>query len=305
MQIIDAHCHWLPEKILLNAHFFHKGWSDIPRHIAIMQQYGISKSVLTYPTSDAHLKLGGIKKVAHIFNDSIAEITNRYPEYFLGAAVLPVDNTQAILEEYKRTKELGFKAISLASSYDKVYLDDKRFLPLYEKVLQDGIPIFVHPQIVEPIGWERLQDPLLTPVIEYIFDTTVCVGRILMAGILEEFQGIKFIFSSFGGVIPFLAGRFDATYQMLRGINFVKDLKANPTEYLRRIYVDTSGETNHLNLELALDFFGSGHLLWGSDWPAKGNPEISISAIHNLDIDEEEKKCILGANLINILKGVV
>ncbi|MBL7210583.1 MAG: amidohydrolase family protein, partial [Candidatus Omnitrophica bacterium] len=231
--IIDAHSHWLPEEIINNAHFFHKGWGDIEAQLKVMQGAGIDKAVLSYPTSDAHIKLGGLGEVARIFNDNIAVIIKRYPDKFIGAAVLPVDNTQDMLDELKRARQdLGFKAISLATSYEGIYLDDKVFLPIYTQAEKENIPVFVHSQIINPIGSERVQDPLLTPVIEYIFDTTICIGKLLMSGILKEFAKVKFIFAYFGGVTPYLSQRYDATYQMLRGINFVKDLGANPTEYL-------------------------------------------------------------------------
>jgi predicted TIM-barrel fold metal-dependent hydrolase len=160
----------------------------------------------------------------------------------------------------------------------------------------------VHSQIVNPIGFERVQDPLLTPVIEYVFDTTICIGKLLMSGILSDYQ-VKFIFGYFGGVIPFLSHRFDATYQMLRGINFVKDLKGNPTDFLKNIYVDTSGDIRKANFLAALELLGPRHLLWGSDWPAKKDILGSINAVRNLEVSETEKEEILGGNLEIILKG--
>jgi len=268
-----------------------------------MKETGIERAVLSYPTSDAHTKLGGPQQVARIFNTSIGAIIKRYPGTFVGAAVLPAPDSPAMLAEWQRAKDAGCKAISLATSYDGVYLDDKAFLPVYAEAAKNDIPIFVHAQIVNPIGYERVQDPLLTPVIEYVFDTTMCIGKLLMSGMLEEFAGIKFIFAYFGGVTPFLSRRFDATYQMLRSLNFVKDLKANPTEYLKRIYVDTSGDKTKSNLEAALELFGPGHLLWGSDWPAKKDITGSIQAVTDLDIPSEDKSRILGGNLEKILKG--
>jgi predicted TIM-barrel fold metal-dependent hydrolase len=159
----------------------------------------------------------------------------------------------------------------------------------------------VHSQIVNPIGFERVQDPLLTPVIEYVFDTTICIGKLLMADILRDYSQVKFVFAYFGGVISFLTHRFDATYQMLRGMNFVKDLKSNPTDYLKNIYVDTSGDKSRTNFLAALELLGPKHILWGSDWPAKKDIVSSIHAVQNLEISEEEKEGILGVNLENIL----
>ncbi len=300
--IIDSHSHWLPDEIINNAHFFHKGWGDIEAHLKMMDEAGIDKAVLTYPTSDAHLKLGGINKVARIYNDNVGKIIKRYPGRFIGAAILPIDNGQDMLDEIERaTEELGFKALSLASSYDGKYLDDAIFLPVYKRVAEKNIPIFIHSQIVNPIGYERVKDPLLTPVIEDVFDTTICVGKLLMADILREFAGVKFIFAHFAGVIPFLTHRFDTTYQMLRGINFVKDLKGNPTDYLKNIYVDTSGDTKITNFQAALELLGPGHILWGSDWPAKKDIAGAINAVKNLNISQDDKTNILGVNIEKIL----
>ncbi|MDP3732106.1 MAG: amidohydrolase family protein [Candidatus Omnitrophota bacterium] len=303
MKIIDSHSHWLPEEIITNAHFFSKAWGDIEAQIKVMDEAGIDKAVLTYPTSDAHLKLGSFSKVSRIYNDNVTKIIKRYPEKLIGAAVLPIDNSLDMVDELKRmTQELGFKAISLASSYNGVYLDDKRFLPVYKIAQQDNVPIFVHSQIVNPIGYERVQDPLLTPVAEYVFDTTMCIGKLLMADILRDYPALKFIFAYFGGVITHLEHRFDATYQMLRGINFVKDLKGKPTDYLKNIYVDTSGDIKKTNFLSALELLGPKHILWGSDWPAKKDVTGAIHAVRDLDISELDKEDILGGNLEEMLK---
>ena len=301
--IIDSHSHWLPQEIIANAHFFSKTWGDIEAQVKMMDEAGIAKAVLSYPTSDAYLKLGGLKEVSRIYNNNVAQIIKRYPDRFIGAAVLPVGNSGEMLDELKRaTQDLGFKAISLASSYNGVYLDDNMFLPIYRRAQTQNLPIFVHSQIVNPIGSERVQDPLLTPVIEYVFDTTICIGKLLMAEILREFSGVKFIFAHFGGAIPFLQHRFDATYQMLRGINFVKDLKNNPTDYLKNIYVDTGGDKVKTNFLLALELLGPRHLLWGSDWPAKKDIAGAIQAVKDLNISEEDKEDILGGNLERMLE---
>lgn len=295
--IIDSHSHWLPEKIIQNSHFFSKAWGDIESQVKMMKEAGIDKAVLSYPTTDAHLKLGSISQVAYLYNDTVAEVIKRFPGTFIGAAVLPVDNTADMLSELKRaTRELGFKAVSLASSYHGKYLDDKMFLPVFEEAEKNNIPIFVHSQIVGPIGSERIQDPLLTPVIEYIFDTTACIGKLLMADIFKMYPKLRFVFAYFGGVVCHLSHRFDATYQMLRGINFVKDLGGRPSEYLKNIYVDTSGDTTATNFQAALALLGPEHILWGSDWPAKKDLTGGMQAVEALLISEEDKNNILGKN---------
>ena len=304
--MFDAHIHWLPGEIIDNAHFYSTAWGNIEGQLEVMDKFHIDKTLIVYPTNDAYRKMGGLKEVARIYNNHIAGVVKRYPERFVGAAILPVDEPEEMAGEFERvTKGLGFKALSLATSFDGIYLDDERFYRLYEEVESLGIPIFIHPQTINPIGYERIKDPLLTPVIEFVFDTTICIGKLIMAGTLNRFPDLKFIFAHFGGVTPFIKERFDSIYRMLRGRDIVKDLFALPSEYLGRIYVDTSGVTSSYALMCTLEMVGAEHILWGSDYP--GNPDIpaSINAIEELEIPAREKAKILGANIERVLAGAV
>jgi len=304
--MFDAHIHWLPGEIIDNAHFYSTAWGDIEGQLEVMDKFHIDKTLIVYPTNDAYRKMGGLKEVARVYNNHIAGVVKRYPERFVGAAILPVDEPEEMAREFERaTKSLGFKALSLATSFDGIYLDDERFYRLYEEVESLGIPIFIHPQTINPIGYERVKDPLLTPVIEFVFDTTICIGKLIMAGTLRRFPDLKFIFAHFGGVTPFIKERFDSIYRMLRGRDIVKDLFALPSEYLGRIYVDTSGVTSSYALMCTLEMVGAEHILWGSDYP--GNPDIpaSINAIEELEIPAREKAKILGANIERVLAGAV
>jgi len=302
--IIDAHSHWLPKEIIHNAHFFSPAWGDIEAQVAMMEEAGIDKAVLSYPTSDAHVKVGSLKEVTRIYNDAVARIIMRFPDRFIGAAILPFGNSEEMVFELRRaTEQSGFRALSLASSYDGTYLDDNLFFPVFEIAQKNHIPIFVHPQIINPIGSERVNDPLLTPVIEYVFDTTISIGKLLMGDIFTLFPEITLIFSNFGGIITHVANRFDETYKMLRGINFVKDLGRNPTQFLKTIYVDTGGDKTQANFLSALELLGAQHILWGSDWPAKKDIKGSIDAVANLNLSQNEIKNILGETINNILKG--
>ena len=299
--IFDAHTHWLPKKIIENAHFFSPVWGDIKRQLEVMDELKVDKALLVYPTTDAHKRME-LKEVVRIYNNSIAEIINKYPQRFVGTAILPIDDAKAMVKEFEDIKKMGFKAISLATSFEGIYLDHERFYPLYEKAEISNMPIFVHPQIIAPIGYERVKDPLLTPVIEFVFDTTMCIGKLIGAGIFNKFENLKFIFAHLGGVMPFIKERFDGIYKMLRKRNIVKDLFAMPSEWLKQIYVDTSGATSYSALMCTIEMVGADHILWGSDYP--GNPDISnsIKAIEELKISEEEKKKILSENIERLLK---
>ena len=300
--IIDAHSHYLPEEIVKVASFYNPNWTDIESQLKGMEESGVEKAILHYPTTDAHIKLSDEEKAAKLYNDGLAKIIRKYPHKFIGLGVLPIQDRERMLYEFKRCrKELGLRGISLAASYNGIYLDDKRFYPLYEEAQGENVPIFVHTQTINPIGFERVNDPLLTPVVEYVFDMTMCVSKMMMSGVFVRFPGLKFIFAHFGGVLPFLKDRFDTVYTMLRMRNIVKDLGRAPSEIFKNIYCDTSAVKSKNILKMALDTFGAEHLLWGSDYPANKDVQGSIKAIRELEAPDKQKELMLGMNIGKII----
>ena len=300
--IIDAHSHYMPLQVAQKTMFFKVGWSDVDRQLAVMDEYGINKALLLYPTTDAHLQMGGWQNVCNIYNEEIAEVVSSHPDRFIGAGILPIDEPQNFPRELHRIKSLGLKVISLGSSYEGVYLDDPIFFSVYEFATQNALPIHVHPQIIHPIGEDRVSDPLLTPVLEYVFDVSVCIGKMMMSGTLQKFPDVKFIFAHYGGVLPLVKERFDSTYQMLRKRNFVKDLGKLPSAYFSNIYVDTSGSRSLNSLLCALELVDFNHVLFGSDFPANQTVRESMEAVRQQkSLSVDEKKFILGNNMLNLL----
>jgi predicted TIM-barrel fold metal-dependent hydrolase len=300
--IWDAHTHWMPPEVAEHTAFYHTGWSDITLLLETLDDSGIEKAVLLYPSSDAHLKLGGWSTVCDVYNKEISKKIKEHPDRLLGAGILPVDRPHEMIQEIDKIKDLGLICLSLASSYEGTYLDDDSFSPVWEKAGKEGLPVFVHAQTMNPIGFDRVKDPLLMPVVEYLFDITMCAGAMMMAGIFNHGKGLKVVFAHFAGVLPFLADRFDSTYSMLRSRDMVKDLGSSPSDILKNVFVDISGVKSTSLLNMALEFFGPRRLVWGSDFPAQKSPAESIKALDNLDIRREEKENILGKNLMNLLK---
>jgi len=298
----DAHTHWLPTEIIEHAHFYSPAWGDIRNQLAAMDRAEVSRSLIVYPTNDAHTKMGGLAAVARIYNDRLAEVVAKYPDRLVGAAILPVDDGEALMAEWRRaTGELGFRAVSLGTSLNGVYLDDDIYKLLYREAMAQGVTLFIHPQTINPIGYERVAHPLLTPVIEFVFDTTICIGKLITSGILHDYPHLKFVFAHFGGVMPFIKERFDSVYKMLRGREIVPDLGAIPGEYLRRLYVDTSGVTSTHALMCTVEMVGASHVLWGSDYPGNADIPASMRAIEELDLSPEDKAAILGENFVSLL----
>jgi aminocarboxymuconate-semialdehyde decarboxylase len=299
--IWDAHTHWLPHEVAEHTAFYKKGWSNIDLLLKTLDDAGIEKAVLLYPTSDAHVNGGGWSRVCDVYNKGIARKVKEYPDRLFGAGILPMDRPHEMVREIDKIEDLGLIGLSLASSHEGAYLSDDSFLPVWETAEKQRLPIFVHAQTINPIGFDRVKDPLLMPVVEYLFDITMCAGAMLMSGVLSHHKELKVVFAHFAGVVPFLADRFDSTYAMLRSREMVKDLGSLPSEILKDVFVDISGVKSTSLLNMALEFFGPRRIIWGSDFPAQKNPAESIKLLDSLNIQKEEKEHILSKNLIDLL----
>ncbi len=299
--IIDAHSHYMPPEVARHTSFFKVNWSDIDHHLTLMDEAGIEKSLLLYPTSDAHLQMGGWSNLCRVYNHELSEIVKKNKGRFIGAGILPVDNPGLLEGELQRIEDLDLKVISLASSYDSKFLDDEMFYPIFEFAQKRNMPIHVHSQIINPIGEERVKDPLLTPVLEYVFDVTMCIGKMMMTGVFTQFPDVNFIFAHYGGVLPLVKERFDTTYAMLRKRNFVKDLSQLPGEYFKNIYFDTSGSKSLASLLCALEVTDSSHILFGSDFPANQNFIQSIEVVKKTSLLDNQKELILRNKLLQSL----
>ncbi|MBF0385338.1 MAG: amidohydrolase family protein [Candidatus Omnitrophica bacterium] len=300
-KIIDSHCHFLPDSIAKHTSFFKNGWSDIGQLNLSRDNNEIANSLLVYPTSDAHLQMGGWQNVCDIYNEEIASFAKSSGGKFIGAGILPMDTPENFTKELLRIKKLGLKVLSLASSYNGIYLSDKIFDPIFKFSEENNIPIFVHSQIINPIGEERVRDPLLSPVLEYVFDVSMCVGKLIMEGTLLKYKGLKIIFAHYGGVIPFVKERFDSTYLMLRKRDFVKDLGILPSEYFKKLFFDTSGSRSIASLLCMLEAVDSSHILFGSDFPANQDISSSIKSIQRSSLSEKDKENILDNSLFKSL----
>lgn len=299
MNIIDAHTHYLPSEIARNTSFYQQGWSDLNSLQDFMKKRGINRSLLVYPTTDAHLKMGW-DALCTAYNQEMRKVKEAYKDTFIIAGVVPLqpspDGVKKHLEDIRR---YGFEGISLSSSCAGTFLDDSYYTEVYDFCRQHNVFVFVHPQTANPIGFERVKDPLLMPVIEYVFDLSMCFGKLMMEGIFERYPTLKFVFSHFGGVLPFLKDRFDTVYHMLRSRDLTKELPQGPSAFLKNVYADTSGVKSPKILALGLEAFGVDRILWGSDYPVSQNEQDIFKAVDGLD--EPVKKRVLSGNALSLI----
>lgn len=280
--LCDSHIHFIPQEIAENTSFYRGVWTDKPRLLEFLEVNKIDKALMVYPATDAHSKIGW-EGLCETYNSYLEALIEENPK-IIGCGIVNLDTNVHL--QVKNLKEAGFRGLSIASSESGEFIPEK-LNPLFESAEKHRLAIFVHPQTINPIGFERVKDPLLMPVLEYTFDNSMFLGLLMMEGILDKYK-INFVFSSLGGVAPFLKDRFDRVYTMLRSREMVKDLGKLPSEIFKKVYVDTSG-ASLANIKLAIDLFGEDKILWGSDYPVSGDIKTNLSMLDGLGVEVKEK----------------
>jgi len=238
-------------------------------------------------------------RFAALVNDAFTRVRESKGGRFTALATLPLNEPAASVKELQRAcRELGLRGAMLFSNVNGVALSDQRFWPLYEAADDLGAVLYVHP--TNPVSVEAMRDFWLMPLVGFLFDTTLAAASLVFSGVAERFPRIQWVLCHLGGAIPYLAERLD------RGFHAFRECRANisrpPSDYLRRFHYDAVNFDAHA-IGLAIAFAGADHILAGSDYPHQvGSVPRMLETIRGLEISEQDRAAILGANAARLLE---
>ncbi len=327
--IIDAYAHISPPKYTERLRKNHSGFYnqilgtcpplfDMEHRFRIMDLYPGVVQVLTVgpvPSLEDFADPKQAAELAQMANDEMAELLEKYRQRFVAAiALLPMNNIDAALKETDRAiLDLGFRGIYVHSNINGKPLDDPEFFPLFEKMAQYNLPIYIHPWRSDEHAEYPSEDTskyLIASVFGWPYETTAAMTRIVFSGILEKFPNLKVVTHHCGGMVPYYAQRIVQHYgeRERRGAPYLRNLSKTPLEYYKMFYADTAIHGNTPALMLACDFFGADRILFGADMPLGDyyfgfrSYRQTINAIKAMDISDEEKRMILAGNALKLLR---
>jgi aminocarboxymuconate-semialdehyde decarboxylase len=252
--------------------------------------------------------------LAKIANDEMAELVAKYPDRFVAAvAALPMNDVDAALKEVDRAiGQLGLKGVQVYSNVNGKPLDSPEFLPLYEKMAQYDLPIWIHPARGEEFADYKTEDRSRYGVIgmfDWPHETTVAIARLCCSGIMAKYPGLKFITHHCGGTLPYIESRIlefqDSPVSQERPEH--APLTRKLVEYMKMFYADTAIYGGLPTLTCCLSFFGAEHMLFGTDMPmAMSEPGISgvrlaIKGIGQMAISDSDRRKIYEGNARRLL----
>jgi aminocarboxymuconate-semialdehyde decarboxylase len=331
MTILDIHCHFFPqafldearrpnslmsrierrdgqERLICPGNFDHALVPELyaaERMLADMEQAGIEMAAISSapPTLSYWAEPEAARRLAPLFNNSIAERVATQPDRFLGLATLPMQDIKASCQEARRAiNELKLHGFMIGSNVNGMNLNHPDIFPLFETIADLDVPLFIHPYI--PAGEERMQDYYLHNLIGMVSETGLAIASVIYGGILERLPNLKIVFAHAGGVFPYIVGRMDHGYKV-RTEECRKMIPHPPSHYMRQIYFDCMS-FNERALKYLVDQVGADHVLIGSDYPFDmgpiGGPVREVQA--NSYLTEEEKSQICGNTVTTLFRAL-
>src|SRR4029079_1536347 len=117
-----------------------------------MDDAGIELAVLSENSPAAHNLAPDVAVMAaRASNDFLHDTIRAHPGRFAGFAALPLPDPKAAADELERcVSKLGFLGAMVMGTRQGLFLDDKRFWPVFERAEQLDVPIYIHPSPMEP-----------------------------------------------------------------------------------------------------------------------------------------------------------
>jgi predicted TIM-barrel fold metal-dependent hydrolase len=132
----------------------------------------------------------------------------------------------------------------------------------------------------------------MTGSLGLMFDTTIALDRIILAGILDRYPKLKLVCPHLGGVLPYLIGRVDHQTQVLK--RGAEHITKAPSEYVKNIYLDIVSPLPQA-MRFGLEMVGPDRLLYASDHPWV-DPKLIQSCLASLKLPAAQQDKILGGN---------
>lgn len=284
---------------------------DLDARWRVMDPFGDYVQVLTLAVPPVE-ELGGARAardLARAANDEMADLAGKHPDRFAGfTAALPMSEPGAAATELDRAMaDLGALGAQLYTNISGVPLDDPRFEPVFDVVTARGGTLWIHPtrsEIWADYPAEQRSRYGIWWSLGWPYETSVCMARLVYSGYFDRYPDLQVIAHHAGAMVPHFSGRLAAPLEDPGRDAVMARLQAEPLDYFRRFYTDTAlfGATHAVRC--AVEFFGSGHVLFGTDMPLGGPAVVAdtIADIEALGLSEAEAAEIFHGNASRLLR---
>ena len=272
-----------------------------------MDAAGIDVQVLSHG-APATQRLEGEAAVtlARGANDRLREIVRAHPDRFAAFACLPTADPKAAADELERTvTKLGFKGAMLHGLANGVFLDDKRFWPIFERAQALDVPLYMHPatphpDVIEAYYKDYVKDfpAILSAAWGFTVETATQGIRLVLSGVFDAYPGVKIILGHLGESLPFSLWRI--THALARPGNR-QTAASFRDSFCKHVWITTSGNFSNPALLCCVMEMGVDRILFSVDYPFVPN-KPAADWIPTIPLSADDKTKILSGNAERLLK---
>lgn len=253
-------------------------------------------------------------ELATIANDELAELVAQHPTRFAGAiAAVPMNDPDRACREIERaSRQLRLCGAQIYSNVNGRALDSPEFRPVFRTLADLDVPMLLHPARASThadYSTERESRFLTWQVFGWPYETTAAMMRLVFGGIMQDHPGLKVLAHHTGAMVPFFYGRMASMFEMFADDFTMQtngQVKKPWLDYFRLFYGDL-GAFSAGAVNVAREFLGADHLLFGSDAPfdaegGRSSIKASIASVRDSACTEAEKQGIFTTNVERFFK---
>jgi 2,3-dihydroxybenzoate decarboxylase len=274
-----------------------------------MDEAGIDLQVLSHGApATQRLDPQTAVPLARRVNDRLDEVIKANPARFAGFAVLPTAEPKSAADELERTvTKLGFKGgmVHGLTAVDEslLFLDDKRFWPIFERAQALDVPLYMHPAlphkaVIEAYYKDYLEQfpGLMTAAWGFTVEAATQGIRLVLSGVFEAYPRLKIILGHLGESLPFSLWRIDMA--LARQGNRKTPFRDTFREHF---WITTSGNFSTPALLCCVMEMGVDRILFSVDYPFVPNGP-GPKWMETVPLSSEDKAKILHGNARRLLK---
>jgi predicted TIM-barrel fold metal-dependent hydrolase len=202
----------------------YKGLTDIETRLADHPKLGISRELVLPQfsaiyfnyTLDPELAIA----MAHSYNLAILNLLKRYPDNFVGSALVALQDVPSAISEMEWAKRNGFQAIACDKvfpvrqhAYSETLGSHRELWPFFRRAEELGMPIVLHNiqhghRISNLMVFQRDGLDIASPAEGQLSLVSLCTS-----GLFDDMPGLRMVFTEAGSAfIKPLIERFDAAF---------------------------------------------------------------------------------------------
>ena len=275
--------------------------------ISEMDRSGIDVQILSHGApSTQRLDPQSAAEVTRGVNDRLHAIVRAYPDRLGAFGSLPTPDPASAADELERcVTKLGFKGAMVHGPTNGVFIDDKRFWPIFERAQALDVPIYVHPSnpmkaVVDAYYKDYVEDfpSILQAGWGFTVETATHAIRLVLSGVFDKYPDLKIILGHMGESLPFSVWRINQA--MSRQGN--RPMPFSFRDYFcKHFWITTSGNFSNPALLCSVMEMGVDRILFAVDYPMVPN-EPAVQWVPTIPLCHEDREKIMNGNAKRLLK---